>query len=301
MSEQKPFRITLSRQGYTEARTVEFSHKFLTIISLIGLFFFTSLFFVIIHYYRMNASIDNYAQMENEVDFLKKREQELRLSAKRMNDRIAILQVTTDKLRILSGWDTDSIGGVGGPVRSVNPVLSLSPRDFTKHFKTMDSQSITLATELRELQDYYTTMEMLTAATPSIMPAKGYPSDRYGYRVDPFTKERAFHPGIDITAPKGTKVVATADGLVVYAGRKLNYGKVITVEHKFGMSTRYGHLDKFNVKAGQRVKKDDIIGYVGTTGRTTGAHLHYEVRLRNQPLNPQRFFHETTSKPLALN
>jgi murein DD-endopeptidase MepM/ murein hydrolase activator NlpD len=295
------FRITLSRQGYTEARTIEFSHNILVVIALIGLFFFTSLFFVVIHYYRMNASVENYTQMENEVDFLKKREQEWRLSAKRLNDRIASLQVTTDKLRILSGWDTDSIGGVGGPVKGVNPVLSLSPRDFTKHFKTMDSKSITLATELRELQDYYTTREMLTAATPSIVPTKGYPSDRYGYRIDPFTRERSFHPGIDITAPKGTKVVATADGLVVYAGRKLNYGKVVTVEHKFGMSTRYGHLDRFNVKSGQRVKKGDIIGYVGTTGRTTGSHLHYEVRLRNQPLNPQRFFYENTSKTLALN
>ena len=280
---------------------MEFSHKLLVIIALTGLFFFTSLFFVVIHYYRMNASVENYIQMENEVDFLKKREQEWRLSAKRLNDRIASLQVTTDKLRILSGWDTDSIGGVGGPVKSFNPVLSLSPRDFTKHFKTMDSKSITLATELRELQDYYTTREMLTAATPSIVPTKGYPSDRYGYRVDPFTKERSFHPGIDITAPKGTKVVSTADGRVVYAGRKLNYGKIVTVEHKFGMSTRYGHLDRFNVKSGQRVKKGDIIGYVGTTGRTTGSHLHYEVRLRNQPLNPQRFFYENTSKTMALN
>jgi len=301
LNEQKQFRLTLSRQGQAEARTVEFSQKFLVVVGLIGLLFLTSLFFVVIHYYRMSARVENYDQMVNDVDFLRKREQEWRLSAKRLNDRIATLQVTTDKLRILSGWDTDSIGGVGGPVKDVNPVLSLSPRDFTQHFKTMDSKSITLATELRELQDYYTTKEMLTAATPSLIPAKGYPSDRYGYRVDPFTKERSFHPGIDITAPKGTKVVATADGLVVYAGRKLNYGKVITIEHKFGMSTRYGHLDRFNVKAGQRVKKGDIIGYVGTTGRTTGAHLHYEVRLGNQPLNPQRFFHEDNGQTLAMN
>ena len=301
MSEQKLFRLTLTRQGHAEARTVEFPQKLLVIIGLIGLLFFTSLFFVVIHYYRMYASIEHYSEMENEVDFLKKREQEWRLSAKRLSDRVASLQVTTDKLRILSGWDTDSIGGVGGPVKGINPVLSLSPRDFSKHFKALDSKSITLATDLQELQDYYTTREMLTAATPSIIPTKGYPSDRYGYRVDPFTKERSFHPGIDITAPKGTKVVAAADGLVVYAGRKLNYGKVITVEHKFGMSTRYGHLDRFNVKSGQRVKKGDIIGYVGTTGRTTGAHLHYEVRLRNQPLNPQRFFHDEVIETMAMN
>ena len=301
MSKPNQFRLTLSRQGHSDARTVEFSPKFLVIACLTGLFFFTSLLFVVIHYHRMNSRVENYSQMERDVDFLRKREQEWRLSAKRLNDRIASLQVTTDKLRILSGWDTDSIGGVGGPVKGVNPVLSLSPNDFSKHFKAMDSMSITLATELRELQDYYTTREMLTAATPSLMPARGYPSDRYGYRVDPFTRERSFHPGIDITAPKGTKVIATADGLVVYAGRKLNYGKVVSIEHRFGMSTRYGHLDRFNVKVGQRVKKGDIIGYVGTTGRTTGAHLHYEVRLRNQPLNPQRFFHESNGQVTAMN
>lgn len=273
----------------------------MVVAGLAGLLLFTSLFFVFIHYYRMNLRVSDYARMENDIDFLRKREQEWRLSAKRLNDRIDTLQVTSEKLRILSGWDTDALGGVGGPVKGVNPVLSLSPRDFSKHFKSMDSRSITLATELRELQDYYTTKEILTAATPSLMPAKGYPSDRYGYRIDPFTKNRSFHPGIDITAPKGTKVVAAADGLVVYAGRKLNYGKVITIEHKFGMSTRYGHLDRFNVKAGQRVKKGDIIGYVGTTGRSTGSHLHYEVRLGNQPLNPQRFFHEDRDQSLVLN
>jgi len=300
LSNQHQYRLTLSRQGSSAARTVEFSPKLLIAAGLTGLLLFTALAFIVIHYYRMDSRTSDYARMEQEVDFLKKREQEWRLSAKRLSDRIASLQVTTDKLRILSGWDTDSIGGVGGPVKGVNPVLSLSPRDFSKHFRTMDSKSITLATELRELQDYYTTKEMLTAATPSIIPAKGYPSDRYGYRIDPFTKERSFHPGIDITAPKGTKVVATADGLVVYAGRKLNYGRVVSIEHKFGMSTRYGHLDRFNVKAGQRVKKGDIIGYVGTTGRTTGAHLHYEVRLRNQSLNPQRFFHESSSQALVL-
>ena len=85
-------------------------------------------------------------------------------------------------------------------------------------------------------------------------------------------------------------MVATADGLVVFARRRAGYGKLVTIEHKFGISTRYGHLDRFSVEAGQRVKKGDIIGYVGSTGRSTGPHLHYEVLLRSQPLNPLRFF-----------
>jgi murein DD-endopeptidase MepM/ murein hydrolase activator NlpD len=213
----------------------------------------------------------------------------MKLAAKQLTDQIASLQVTAQKLRIVSGFDPDSLGGVGGPTVKGNPVLSLSQKDLSNHFRTLDFKRITLETELRQLQDYYTTKEILTAATPSIMPARGYPSDRFGKRDDPFTGLSDFHPGIDISAPKGTKVLATADGLVVFAGRRLGYGQLVNVEHKFGISTRYGHLQEYTVKAGQRVKKGDIIGYVGATGRATGAHLHYEVRLRNQPLNPMRF------------
>jgi murein DD-endopeptidase MepM/ murein hydrolase activator NlpD len=235
----------------------------------------------------------DYLALEQRVDQLNKQDQELRLAARQLGDQIAALQVTAQKLKIISGFDEDSLGGVGGPSNRVNPVLSLSPRDFYRHFRSLDRKRITLQSDLRQLQDYYTTREILMAATPSIMPVRGYPSDRFGRRADPFSGESDFHPGIDISAPRGTKVMASADGLVVYAGRRLNYGKMVSLEHKFGISTRYGHLDRYTVKAGQRVKKGDIIGYVGATGRATGAHLHYEVRLRNQPLNPLRFFQDS--------
>jgi murein DD-endopeptidase MepM/ murein hydrolase activator NlpD len=253
----------------------------------------TGLILASFHYYRMWLQAGDYILLQGQVDQLRKDDEGLRLSAKQLSDQIAALQVTAQKLKIVSGFDSDALGGVGGPADKSNPVLSLSHNDLTRHFKTLDRKRISLESELRQLQDYYTTSEILLASTPSIIPVKGYPSDRFGSRDDPFTGGEDFHPGIDISAPKGTKVVAAADGLVVFAGRRLGYGKLVSLEHKFGLSTRYGHLDRYTVKAGQRLKKGDIIGYVGSTGRATGTHLHYEVRLRNQPLNPLRFFQDS--------
>jgi len=287
------FVITVSREGWPFGRSLTITIKLLVSTLIVVLCCMTGLVLASFHYYRMWLQTEDYALLQGRVDQLRKDDEGLRLSAKQLSDQIAGLQVTAQKLKIVSGFDADALGGVGGPPGKSNPVLSLSHSDLTRHFKTLDRKRISLETELRQLQDYYTTSEILLASTPSIIPVKGYPSDRYGNRDDPFTGNKDFHPGIDISAPKGTKVVASADGLVVFAGRRLGYGKLVSLEHKFGLSTRYGHLDRYVVKAGQRVKKGDIIGYVGSTGRATGTHLHYEVRLRNQPLNPLRFFQDS--------
>lgn len=287
------FAVTVSRADRTSGRSFGVSVKLLVSAFLVALCCLTGVALSGLHYYRMWIRAGDYARLRSEVDLLRKQDEGLKLSAKHLSDQLAALQITAQKLKILSGFDSDALGGVGGPADSSNPVLSLSHSDLSRHFKTLDRKRITLQAELRQLQDYYTTREILVASTPSLMPVKGYPSDRFGMRNDPFTGERDFHPGIDISAPKGSKVLAAADGLIVYAGRRLGYGKLVSIEHKFGLVTRYGHLDRYTVKAGQRVKKGDIIGYVGSTGRATGSHLHYEVRLRNQPLNPLRFFKDT--------
>lgn len=107
---------------------------------------------------------------------------------------------------------------------------------------------------------------------------EGYLTSGFGTRLDPFTKKKTFHGGIDIAAPRGTDVIASADGEVIFMGRKGGYGKLIVVKHIMGYETRYGHLDKMNVHLGDHVKKGQKIGSVGSTGRATGPHLHYEVR-----------------------
>ena len=126
----------------------------------------------------------------------------------------------------------------------------------------------------------------LAAATPSIWPTHGWLSSAMGNRADPINGEKDFHPGLDISADKGDAVYATADGKVVNASPAGNYGNLVIVDHGYGIETRYGHLSAFKVTAGQTVKRGDLLGLVGATGRATGPHLHYEVRANGRILNP---------------
>lgn len=128
--------------------------------------------------------------------------------------------------------------------------------------------------------------QALSAATPSIWPTHGWLTGTFGGRSDPFSGEPAFHQGLDISTDKGQAVVATADGVVESAAYTGDYGNFVVVQHAFGLTTRYGHLSKFNVKPGQQVKRNDVIGFVGATGRATGFHLHYEILANGKLLNP---------------
>ena len=129
----------------------------------------------------------------------------------------------------------------------------------------------------------------LAAATPSLWPTQGWLSSRTGGRTDPFTGKADFHPGLDISADQGTPVYATADGVVTQASLAGAYGNLIIIDHQFGVETRYGHLSAFRTQRGQAVKRGDLIGLVGSTGRATGPHLHYEVRVSGRILNPLQF------------
>lgn len=130
--------------------------------------------------------------------------------------------------------------------------------------------------------------QALARATPSIWPLAGWLSSGFGSRKDPFNGGADFHPGLDIAADKGTPARATADGTVESAAYNGAYGNAVVVNHGFGISTRFGHLSGFAVRPGQQVHRGDVIGYVGSTGRTTGAHLHYEILLNGQQINPLR-------------
>jgi murein DD-endopeptidase MepM/ murein hydrolase activator NlpD len=125
--------------------------------------------------------------------------------------------------------------------------------------------------------------------TPSIWPVKGWFSCGFGMRDDPFTGYRTMHRGVDIANHIGTPVVATADGVVKQIGQVGNMGRMITIDHGYGFVTRYGHLSKYMVNRGQRIKRGEIIGYMGNSGKTTGPHLHYEVWRNGQAKNPMNF------------
>ena len=140
-----------------------------------------------------------------------------------------------------------------------------------------------------ELWEWLSKRQSLLQATPSISPTKGWITSAFGYRTSPYTKKPSFHQGLDIAALHGTSVRATGDGVVTFTGYDSGYGKLISIDHGYGMVTRYGHNSQIFVVMGQTVKRGEVIATVGNTGRTTGPHLHYEVRLNDMPVDPQNY------------
>jgi len=139
---------------------------------------------------------------------------------------------------------------------------------------------------LRNVRTDVERREALAAATPSIWPTVGWVSSWFGHRRDPFTGDGGQHYALDISTDKGRPVIATADGVIESAEWNGNYGNLLVIDHGFGIKTRYGHLAGFAAKAGNRVHRGDLVGYVGATGRATGPHLHFEILANGQLINP---------------
>lgn len=149
-------------------------------------------------------------------------------------------------------------------------------------------------TKLREqsvidLWEILSERQSLLSATPNIRPARGWLTSRFGYRVSPFSGKPAFHAGLDIAAAPGSPVFAPGDGIISYSGFDEGYGKLVSIDHGYGVTTRFGHLSQSYVQVGQRVSRWDVIASVGNSGRSTGPHLHYEVRVNGVPRNPHLY------------
>lgn len=142
---------------------------------------------------------------------------------------------------------------------------------------------------LLELWETLSERQSLLAATPSIKPVRGWFTSKFGYRISPFTGRPVMHNGLDIAAAPGAPIYAPADGVVSFAGYDPGYGKLVSVDHGYGVVTRFGHTSQIFVEVGQKIKRRDVIASVGNTGRSTGPHLHYEVRVNSVPVDPQNY------------
>lgn len=131
--------------------------------------------------------------------------------------------------------------------------------------------------------------QSLLASTPNIKPARGPIGSRFGYRIDPINGRQKMHAGVDMSVPPGTPVRAPADGVVSFAGWDEMYGKLVSIDHGYGVLTRFAHNSQIYVQVGQKVSKYDVISASGSTGRSTGPHLHYEVRVNGVPVNPMNY------------
>jgi len=204
------------------------------------------------------------------------------------------------KIRIISNIEatpeSSSLFGIGGPVPTdmeVNIPVDESHdellREMHARLKQVDEAAVVQRQGFLSLLDYLQDQRSMLSSTPSIWPTEGWVSSKFGKRQSPFTGLREFHKGIDIAAADGQAVFATGNGDVTFAGRNGGMGKMIVVDHGHGMVTRYGHLKTLLKKRGDKLKRGDVIGHIGSSGRTTGPHLHYEVVVDGLAVKPRTY------------
>jgi murein DD-endopeptidase MepM/ murein hydrolase activator NlpD len=216
---------------------------------------------------------------ERQVRELREENQEAKSKTSQLQNRLAALDITQRKLAETTGIarpaDASKNIGQGGP----DPSL--------EHLDTLAS---TLESELGQIKDVFDRNQVKLASTPSGWPVRGYITDGFGDRRNPFGGgSYETHSGLDIATNHGTAIESTADGIVIFAGPHGGYGNVVVVDHGYGITTRYAHMSAIDVNVGQHVTRGKQIGAVGSTGRSTAPHCHYEVRLHDRPVNPMAY------------
>jgi murein DD-endopeptidase MepM/ murein hydrolase activator NlpD len=214
---------------------------------------------------------------------------------------ISELDQFEQKIRIIADLDVNrddgSTFGIGGSLpEDLDTEMALVDESHTSFLREMHEHTDQVATvaslqkdDMQRLLKALKTKRNILAATPSIRPTQGWKTSGFGYRRSPFTGRKEFHKGIDIAAREGTPIIAPANGVVSFTGKKGLIGKMIAIQHGHGMATRYGHCSKILKKKGENVKRGEIIALIGNTGRSTGPHLHYEVRVNGVPVNPEKY------------
>jgi murein DD-endopeptidase MepM/ murein hydrolase activator NlpD len=241
----------------------------------------TAGYFIWAHF---NTSINpvEITHLESENEKLREVNQAFESSLRKLQDQLAEYEDRTRQLAIVAGVETLG-GGVEAGIGGGMEVEDVSLRDLP----SLESRAEMLAGTLDAVEARLEERVRWISSTPAIVPVRGILTSGFGYRSDPLTHGRGVHQGVDIAAASGQPVRASADGIVMRAtDQGSGLGKAVFLAHGFGLTTRYGHLSRIEVKPGQRVKRGDVIGRVGSTGRSTGPHLHYEVRLDGDPVNP---------------
>ena len=216
-----------------------------------------------------------------------------------LKSKLARMYVLEEKLRLLAKEDfgaAANLNGVGGPLpEDVDPKSEIKnmPGEFLSEMRQemgqLQQTSIDQEKEFENLLDLLGRQREIFSYTPTGRPVSGHISSGYGWRQSPFNDRREFHSGIDIASYYGSPIKSPADGIVIDVERKGGLGKVLVIDHGNGVITRYGHLSMAEKKPGDRVKRGEVIARVGTTGRTTGPHLHYEIIVGGTPVDPKKF------------
>jgi murein DD-endopeptidase MepM/ murein hydrolase activator NlpD len=294
------FNILIFGQKTSKTRHLRIHKKTFKIVFYLLTFAFLSTTFFFCDYIQLKKKAFELARLHQETETQKSQIQFFSARIEDLEKQLSNLKDFDKRIRIIAnlekGQETTSLMGVGGPSPSDIREKLKSGKDekgLIQQMRTdverLQSEAISREESLSELEKLLHTKKEMLTHTPSVWPVMGWVTSGFGFRTNPFTGLTQMHEGLDISNRVGTPVVATAEGIISDTGNDWVHGKILVISHGFGMTTRYSHLSKVMVRVGQKVKRGDKVAEVGTTGRTTGPHLHYEVRLNGIPVNPMRY------------
>ena len=256
------------------------------------------------YYYLANDEIE-LTELRRESKIRKVQAEKIATQMKNLESEMARLGRFEKKLRVITALEdspqnSEKNWGVGGSYGlssySLTTALTHESKALANRLSNnlghLTTQAKIKTISLQELDHFFKNQKSFLQSTPSVWPTRGWVTSGFGYRKSPFTGLREKHEGWDIGARSGAAVRATADGMVTVAGRERGYGKLIEIDHGYGVVTRYGHNSKNLIKVGSKVKRGQIVALVGNTGRSTGPHLHYEVLVNGVPANPKNYILE---------
>ena len=244
-------------------------------------------------YTRMLYKVSQFNRIRTEKEQLKDRYSRLEQVARERDIQVASLGSLASEVSALYGLKSDPglVTTTSGDLQEAQVHSSLDQLYALRTTALTGAATVGISLGLTRNS---TTADWIRAnSAPNLWPVEGQITGSFGERIDPFNGEGSFHSGVDISASVGSPVIAPADGTVVFADFLGGYGRAIVVDHGHGITTRYGHLASFSVAAGQFIHRGDTIGHVGLSGRSTGPHLHYEVRINDTPVNPHKYLRLT--------
>jgi len=293
---QKRFYILFVARGNDgQLRKISIPVHYLYVFVIGAAIGFLSLTGIASSYTRMLLKVSQFNQLRTEKDQLKNNYSRLEQVAKERDLQVASLGSIAGEVSALYGLKAQPTL-VNATSEQIQDAEVSSSLDQLHALRTSALTGATMVGLTMGLTRNVTTADWIKAnSAPNLWPVEGQITGSFGERIDPFNGEGAFHSGVDIGSSYGHPIVAPADGVVTVTDTMGGYGKTIMIDHGSGISTRYGHLSGFAVTAGQHVQRGDIIGYVGESGRSTGPHLHYEVRINDTPVNPYKYLRMTVA------
>lgn len=292
--------LVIIPENTSRVRQFKFSRAFIVFAACLIVLSVTALSVIVYDYCKLKRSLPSMHALEREVAGQRAQIQAFAKKIGDLKSNIIALHEFEKKIRVIANVerpaDQDGVFGIGGSMpEDLDASLPLTEkhnsllRQMHAQVEDLHEASAVGKEAFEELHKYLQSQKSLLASTPAIWPTTGWMSSAFGYRKSPFTGLKEFHRGIDIATRMGTPIIAPADGTVTSARTNGGLGKCIVIKHGHGMVTRYGHLKKYLVKPGTRVKRGDKIALVGNTGRSTAPHLHYEVHLNGIAVNPAKY------------